>query len=74
MENKRIFTVKKIEVLYSDSQQLKLSDLMDNLGCNKTDMARAAMMLGLNQIQELASRNKESAQELVAITAYKAKQ
>lgn len=66
--------MKKIEVLYSDSQQLKLLDLMSSLGCNKTDMARAAMMLGLNQIQELTYKNKESAQELVAITAYKAKQ
>lgn len=66
--------MKKIEVLYSDTQQLKLSDLMDALGSNKTDMARAAMWLGLNQIQELAARDINSAQELVAVTAYKAKQ
>jgi hypothetical protein len=66
--------MKKIEVLYSDTQQLKLTDLMKMLGSNKTDMARAAMWLGLNQIQELASRDMSSAQELVAVTAYKAKQ
>lgn len=66
--------MKKIEVLYSDTQQLKLTGLMKVLGSNKTDMARAAMWLGLNQIQELASRDKSSAQELVAVTAYKAKQ
>lgn len=66
--------MKKIEVLYSDTQQLALSGLMDSLGSNKTDMARAAMYLGLQQLKELASRNKESAQELVAVTAYKAKQ
>lgn len=66
--------MKKIEVLYSETQQLKLSGLMDSLGSNKTDMARAAMWLGLNQIQELAARDMNSAQELVAVTAYKAKQ
>lgn len=66
--------MKKIEVLYSDSQQLKLLDLMDAIGCNKTDLARAAMYLGMNQIQELAARNNVSAQELVAFTAFKAKQ
>lgn len=66
--------MKKIEVLYSDSQQLQLSDIMDALGSTKTDTARAAMYLGLQQIKELASRNKESAQELVAVTAFKAKQ
>lgn len=65
--------MKKIEVLYSDTQQLNLSDLMDLLGVNKTDMARTAMYLGLQQIQELASRSKESAQELVAVTSFKAK-
>lgn len=65
--------MKKIEVLYSDSQQLKLSDLMCLLGANKTAMARAAMYLGLQQIQELAARDKESAQELVAVTSFKAK-
>ena len=65
--------MKKIEVLYSEAQQCKLSDLMDVLGSKKTDVARAAMYLGLQQIQELAARNLSSAQDLVAMTAHKAK-
>lgn len=66
--------MKKIEVLYSESQRLKLEDLMDALGIKKTEMARAAMYLGLNQIQEIAARDKGAAQELVSFTAFKAKQ
>jgi len=66
--------MKKLEILFTSKQHLNIDDLMDVLGSNKSQLARAAMELGLNQIKELAARNTESAQELVAMSDFKAKQ
>lgn len=66
--------MKKLEILFGEKQHLNISDLMDNLGVKKSDLSRAAMQLGLMQIKELAARNTESAQELVAMNDFKAKQ
>jgi len=66
--------MEKLPVRFPEKHVLGISDLMDSLGSNQSDMARAAMELGLMQIKELAARNVESAQQLVAISSYKAKQ
>lgn len=66
--------MKKLEILFTNKQHLNIEDLMDVLGSNKSQLARAAMELGLNQIKELAARNKVSAQELVAMNDFKSKQ
>ena len=66
--------MKKLEILFTNKQHLNIDDLMNVLGSNKSQLARAAMELGLNQIKELASRNTESAQELVAMSDFKSKQ
>lgn len=66
--------MKKLEILFTSKQHLNIDDLMTVLGSNKSQLARAAMELGLNQIKELAARNTESAQELVAMSDFKAKQ
>lgn len=66
--------MEKLPVRFPTKQTLSIADLMACLGTNQSDMARAAMELGLNQIKELAARNKKSAQELVVMSAYKAKQ
>lgn len=66
--------MKPLNIRFSDGQQLQVSDLADCIGTTNSDIARAALALGMNQIKELAARNKESAQELVAINAFKAKQ
>lgn len=66
--------MKKIEVLYSDNQRNELESLMCVTGLNKTDMARAAMFLGLKQIRESIDKDRKEASEMVAITAFKAKQ
>lgn len=47
---------------------------MDCLGANQTDVVRSAMYLGMQQLRELASRDKEAAQELLAVTAFKVMQ
>lgn len=66
--------MKPLNIRFSTTQQLQVSDLADTCGTTQSDIARAALALGMNQIKELASRNLESAQELVAINAFKAKQ
>lgn len=66
--------MKQLGVKHPDSQILQVSDLMDCLGSNQTDTVRAALYLGMQQLKELAARDKESAQELLAITAYRVKQ
>ena len=66
--------MKKLEILFGQTQHLSISDLMDSLGANKSEVSRAAMHLGLMQIKELAARDKQSAQELVAMNDFKSKQ
>lgn len=66
--------MKQIGVQYPDGQILQLNDLVSCLGTKQSDLARAAMYLGMQQIKELAARDKTSAQELVAITAFKVMQ
>ena len=66
--------MKKLEILFGQTQHLSISDLMDALGANKSEVSRAAMQLGLMQIKEIAARNKQSAQELVAMNDFKSKQ
>lgn len=66
--------MQKLNVRFAKGQHLKISDLADALGVSNSDIARAALELGMNQIRELGSVKKDSAIELVAINAYKAKQ
>lgn len=66
--------MKQLPVRFNDKQTNQLSDLVDNLGTTTTDTARAALALGMQQIKELAARNPEAAQELIAINAFKAMQ
>ena len=66
--------MKQIGVQHPEKQLLQILDLMDCLGAKQSDLVRAAMYLGLNQIKEVAARDKESAQELLATTAFKVMQ
>ena len=66
--------MKPLDIRFSETQQIQVSDLSDVIGTTKSDIARAALALGMAQIKELAARKIESAQELVAINAFKAKQ
>lgn len=66
--------MKQIGVQHPEKQLLQISDLMDCLGVKQSDLVRAAMYLGLQQIRELSSRDKDSAQELIAVTAFKVMQ
>lgn len=66
--------MKPLNIRFSETQQLQVSDLSDTIGTTQSDIARAALALGMQQIKELAARQIDSAQELVAIQAFKAKQ
>ena len=66
--------MKPLNVRFPEKQLLQIGDLMDCLGINQTDVSRAAMALGLQQIKELAARDNDSAVELVAVTAVRVKQ
>ena len=66
--------MKPLNIRFSETQQLQVSDLSEAIGTTQSDIARAALALGMQQIKELASRKLDSAQELVAIQAFKAKQ
>lgn len=66
--------MKKLEILFTNKQHLNVDDLMKSTGSNKSQLCRAALELGLMQIKELASRDLVSAQELIAMNDFKAKQ
>ena len=66
--------MKQLGVKHPEKQILQVSDLMSCLGSNQTDTVRAAMYLGMQQLKELAARDRESAQELLAVTAFKVMQ
>ena len=66
--------MKQIGVKHPQIQLLQVSDLVDCLGVSQSDLVRAAIQLGINQIKEMAAIDKEKAQELVAITSFKVMQ
>jgi len=65
--------MKTLSVRFSDAQQLKLKDISDIVGIDYSKLARAAMKLGLNQIQALASRDLDKAIDLVLINDARSK-
>lgn len=66
--------MKQLPVRFNDKQVLQIGDLVDCLGASTTDVSRVALALGLQQLRELAARDKSSAQELLAVTAFKVMQ
>lgn len=66
--------MKQLPVRFNEKQTLQIGDLVECLGSTTTDVSRAALALGMQQLKELAARDKESAQELLAVTAFKVMQ
>lgn len=66
--------MKQLPVRFNDKQVLQIADLVDCLGASTTDVSRVALALGIQQLKELAARDKDSAQELLAVTAFKVMQ
>jgi hypothetical protein len=65
--------MKVLNVRFSDTQQLKIKDVSGVVDMDYSKVARAAMKLGLNQIQALASRDIDKAIDLVLINDARSK-
>ena len=59
--------MKSLGAKFSDAQLLKLKDVSGVVGIDGSKLARAALRLGLNQIQVLAARDLDKAKDLVLI-------
>lgn len=65
--------MKVLPVKFSDTQTLKIKDVVEVVGTDASKVARAAMRLGLNQIQAMASRDLDKAKDLVLINDARSK-
>ena len=65
--------MKMLPVKFSETQALKLKDVVDVVGIDNSKVARAALRLGLMQIQALAARDIEEAIDLVLINDVRSK-
>ena len=65
--------MKTLGVKFSDTQALKIKDLSEVVGINASQLSRAAMLLGMNQIQALAARDLDKAIDLVLINDARSK-
>ena len=57
--------MEKLNVRFPDTAKLKINDIGEALDLFNSDIARAALMIGLEKIQSLGSRDKQEAINLV---------
>jgi len=65
--------MKMLPVKFSDTQALKIKDVVEIVGIDTSKVARAALRLGLMQIQSLAARDVEKAIDLVLVNDARSK-
>lgn len=65
--------MKMLNVRFGDSQVLKVDDIASTLGMSNSDIARAALYIGLNEINAIASKDKDRGIEFASLNAVKAK-
>ena len=65
--------MKMLPVKFSDTQALKIKDVVEVVGIDTSKVARAAMRLGLAQITSLASRDIDKDIDLVLINDVRSK-
>ena len=65
--------MKMLPVKFSDTQVLKVKDMVEVVGIDTSKVARAAMRLGLMQIQALAAKDVAKAKDLVLINDARSK-
>lgn len=71
--NKEVNFMKTLGVKFSDTQILKIKEVADVVGVDASKLSRAAMRLGLMQIQTLAARDLDKAIDLVLINDVRSK-
>lgn len=59
--------MKMLNVRFSDTQQLKIEDVVDTLGIDFSKISRAAMKLGIEEIVATAAVDPARAKELVLV-------
>lgn len=64
--------MKPLDIRFSEVQKLQISDLSDTLMVTKSEVARAALLIGMEKIRALAAQNKAKGIEFVKINATKA--
>jgi hypothetical protein len=64
----------KLNVRFGDTQSIKLKDTSEVLNLDVSKVARAAMLLGINQLLALASRDLDKAKDLALINELRARQ
>jgi len=65
--------MKVLNVRFSEAQQLKIKDVSSVVDLDYSKVARAAMKLGLTQIEALAARDLDKSKDLVLINDARAK-
>ena len=65
--------MKPFNIGFGDTQHLKVSDLSIASELRKSEVGRAAIQLGLMQIQELLARDLDRGRELIMINSAKGK-
>ena len=65
--------MKVLPIKFSDTQALKIKDVVAIVGTDASKVARAAMKLGLAQIQAMAARDVDKAIDLVLINDARSK-
>ena len=65
--------MKSLGAKFSDTQVLKIKDMKELTGIDSSKISRAALRLGLQQIQALASRDLDKAIDLVLINDARSK-
>ena len=65
--------MKMLPVKFSETQALRIKDVVDMIGIDNSKVARAAMKLGIAQIIALAARDVDKAKDLVLINDARSK-
>jgi hypothetical protein len=65
--------MKVLPIKFSDTQALKIKDVVAIVGTDASKVARAAMKLGLMQIQALAAKDVDKAIDLVLVNDARSK-
>lgn len=65
--------MKILPVKFSDTQALKIKDMVEVVEIDASKVARAAMRLGMMQIQSLANKDLDKAKDLVLINDARSK-
>ena len=66
--------MKKLNVRFGDTQELRIKDAANVLGLDVSKVSRAALRLGIDQLLALASRDIDKAVDLTLINEVRARQ